>query len=164
MGVQGCLAGLGEAEAIECTKRELKDQDTKDKACCGVYLTVHRTGCIGVGSDDDGRPRPRRWSQLCRRWHRGRMNGAELAGGLLTALGKLDMEPYLWDADAYPHCPTLGISGQPLCFRFLQHHAQTQKAEAIKVIEQQLSELQGDEARLSVHRCPSHRVHRRRLG
>ncbi|CAE7928326.1 unnamed protein product, partial [Symbiodinium necroappetens] len=32
------------------------------------------------------------------------MNGAELAGGLLTALGKLDMEPYLWQADAYPHC------------------------------------------------------------
>ena len=93
-----------------------------------------------------------------------RMNGAELAGSLLTALGKPDMEPHLWDADAYLHCPTLGISGQPLCFRFLQHHAQTQKAEAINVIEQQLSKLQGDEARLSVHRCPSHRVHRRRLG
>ena len=39
-----------------------------------------------------------------------RMNGAELAGSLLTALGKPDMEPHLWDADAYPHCPTLCLT------------------------------------------------------
>eukprot|EP00439_Symbiodinium_sp_Y106_P041687 s4527_g5.t1 len=32
------------------------------------------------------------------------MNGAERSGKMLTALGKLDVEPDLWDADAYPHC------------------------------------------------------------
>ena len=30
---------------------------------------------------------------------------------MLAALGKLDVEPNLLDADAYPYCPRLGISG-----------------------------------------------------
>ena len=44
------------------------------------------------------------------------MNGAERSGKMLAALGKLDVEPDLWDADAYPHCPTLGISGAAFVF------------------------------------------------
>ena len=55
-------------------------------------------------------------SQLCRRWHRGRMNGAERSGKMLTALGKLGVEPDLWTSDAYSHCPTLGISGAAFVF------------------------------------------------
>ncbi|CAE7256535.1 unnamed protein product, partial [Symbiodinium sp. CCMP2456] len=35
-------------------------------------------------------------SQLCRRWRRGRMNGAERSGKMLTALGNLGVEPDLW--------------------------------------------------------------------